>query len=263
MKKTAIDAQRGTIFMVAPENLTLVTDPNHPLYDPRVHDVAEDSMVCNVMVYGVLEPILVRKDGDKIEVVAGKHRVKAAIEANRRLTAEGKQPILVPTVIKKGSDADLYGILISENEIRKDDTPMAKSEKARKLQNMGYSVQQIAVTFGVSRQAVDSWLMLQDLAQPIQEAVEKEEISATAAAKLAKFSRQEQVERYEDLKKQEQPMTVSNVQQAAKSVDNVPAPRLKNRREIEQKLAAAVPSDDHTKGYRAALLWMLGREEEE
>ena len=58
-------------------------------------------------------------------------------------------------------------------------------------------------------------------------------------------------------------MTVSNVQQAAKSVDNVPAPRLKNRREIEQKLAAAVPSDDHTKGYRAALLWMLGREEEE
>jgi ParB family chromosome partitioning protein len=174
----ALDAQRSDVFMLEPEKLTLVTDPAHPLYDPRVHDEPDEALVRNIMVYGVLEPVLIRKNGERVEVIAGRGRVKAALEANRRLTAEGKQPIRVPAIVKRGQDADMFGVLISENECRREDSPLAKSEKALRLINMGKSTAEVAIAFGVKRQSVESWLALGDVAQPVREAVEAGEISA-------------------------------------------------------------------------------------
>ena len=227
-------------------------------------------MVCNIRVLGVGEPVIVRRNGDDIEVVDGRGRTRAALEANRRLTAEGKKPLLIPVITHQGSDADLFGVSISLNEIRRDDSPMAKSEKARRLQDMGYTPQQIAITFGVARQTVHNWLSLQDLDPTLQEAVEKEEMSATAAAAFSGFSREEQAKRLDDLKQQGQPMTVATARRAAKSADNVPAPRIKNRREVEQELQ---DTDDkgrgedgygeYWKGYRDALFWALGKIEDE
>ena len=160
---------------------------------------------------------------------------------------------------RKGSDADLYGVSISLNEIRREDDPMVKSSKATKLLNMGYTIPQIAITFGVSRPTIDNWLALQDVSAPIINAVEAGEISASAAAKLAKFDRNEQVKRFDNLKQQGQSMTVGTVTQAVKSSNNTPAPKLKTRREIEQELVNTAPTDEYTKGFRAALLWVLGQ----
>lgn len=84
-KKTAIDAPRENMFRVEPEKMVLVTDENHPLYDPRVHLPLRENLVLNIMAHGVKEPILIRKNGDTFEVVDGRQRVKHAIEANKRL----------------------------------------------------------------------------------------------------------------------------------------------------------------------------------
>lgn len=116
---SALNAQRSDAFALEPEKFTLITAPEHPLYDPRVHDEPDESLVRNVMTYGVIEPVIIRRNGEKVEVVAGRGRVKAALEANRRLTAEGKQPIRVPAILKRGQDADMFGVLISENECRR------------------------------------------------------------------------------------------------------------------------------------------------
>jgi ParB family chromosome partitioning protein len=129
MAKQALDAKRSDMFMIEPERLTLVYDKAHPLYDPRVENPPDESMIANIGVYGVQEPVLVRKNGDAIEVVAGRGRTKAALEANKRLKAEGKTPLLIPAIVKRGSDEDLFGILISENEIRREDSMIGKAKR--------------------------------------------------------------------------------------------------------------------------------------
>ncbi len=260
MAKQALNAKRSDMFRLLPEQLTLITDKYHPLYDPRVEEPLDEGLIANIAMYGVLEPIIVRKNGDKIEVVAGRQRVKATAEANRQLSAEGKQPIYIPAIVKGGEDKDLFGILISENELRRDDGMIQKGEKARRLHNMGYSVQEIATTFGVSRQAVDNWLNVQQLPEPIKEAVQSGEMSGTAALEIASLPREEQVERFETMKQQGVKPTVENVRSAAASPDAPRVPKMKSRREVEAELADRnPPMSDYNIGYCAALKWVLGR----
>jgi ParB family chromosome partitioning protein len=261
MSKSAIDAKRGNIFFLEPDRLTLVYDKHNPLYDPRVEDDPEERMIANIAMHGVLEPIIVRKNGTDLEVVACRGRTKSALEANRRLVAEGKQPLLVPVIIKGGSDADLFGVMISENEIRREDTMLIKGGKARKLLNMGHTVQHIAIVFGVTRKAVTDWLAVDDLPQEIKDAVDTGEMTATAALQIAAagHSREEQVKRYKDIKEQGAKPTVATMKSAAAAKDNKPAPKMKNRKEIEAKIYDCKSEyNDYLKGYNDALRWVLG-----
>jgi ParB family chromosome partitioning protein len=273
LRKTA--ESKRDLFMIKPEDLTLVYDKEHPLYDPRVEDDPPESMILNIMMNGVLQPINVRVNGDKIEVVAGRGRTKAALEANRRLVAEGKPPLLMPCINKSGTDADLFGVMVSENEIRREDTMIVKGMKARKLLNLGYSHQQIAVIFGASRQAVENWLAADELPQQIKDAVEAGEMSATVAVEMgAGQTKEQQVKQFEEIKEKGVKPTIHNVSKL---------PKVKRRKEIEAALSlilatpksASPPaflrvrdgydiesSEDYEQGYRDALRWVLGEDGE-
>ena len=65
MAKNSIDAYgasgKTNVLMFEPENLHLVTDKTHPLYDERIHLPISEAMVLNIMDQGVLEPIIVWK----------------------------------------------------------------------------------------------------------------------------------------------------------------------------------------------------------
>jgi hypothetical protein len=88
MAKNSIDvygASGKTNVLVRTENLHLVTDKTHPLYDERVHLPIDEGMVLNIMELGVLEPIIVWKDPETglTCVVVGRQRVKHTLEANK------------------------------------------------------------------------------------------------------------------------------------------------------------------------------------
>jgi len=196
-KSTGADG-RSDLLMFDPEKLIIVHDPTHPLYDER-HDMALDmNMVRNVMVHGILEPVIVRKNGEKkgepqIEVIAGRQRVRWALEANKLLVKEGKQPIRVPATIKRGEGADFMGIMISENEIRQQDSALVKANKVQRYLNMGRSEEDAGVMFGVAVTTIRDWLALLDCDASVQKAVEKGGLSATIAARqLSKLPREEQ-----------------------------------------------------------------------
>ena len=53
---------KTNVLTFEPENLHLVTDKAHPLYDERIHLPINEAMVLNIMDQGVLEPIIVWKD---------------------------------------------------------------------------------------------------------------------------------------------------------------------------------------------------------
>lgn len=194
-----IDGKRKEHYLMDPDKIQIVgldTDDGeeHPLYDQRVLLPVDQNLVLNIMVHGVIQPITVKKDGDIPQVVVGRQRVRAAREANKRLTKEGKVPLRVACILRPGTDQDSFGIMISENEVRRDDTPMVKAKKAQKYINMGADEAQVAAAFGVSKKAVQNWLRLLDCDSKVQKAVESGKIAASVAMKLAGLPRKEQVE---------------------------------------------------------------------
>lgn len=207
MAKNSIDAYgaagKTNLLLFDPASLTIVLDRAHALYDSRAHLEPSESMVRNVMHHGVLQPVVVTKDAEtgKTLVVAGRQRVKAAIEANRRLAEQGCEPVQVPGTIRRANDADLAGVMASENAIRKDESAISRAEKMRKLLDLGRSEEQIGVIFGIDPVTVRGCIALLDCTQAVRDAVDAGSIPAARALKLAKLPPEQQREKVAELVK--------------------------------------------------------------
>jgi hypothetical protein len=106
---------------------------------------------------------------------------------------------MVPTVVRRGTDGDMMGVMISENEIRRGDPPLVKARKVQKLLDYGFTEEQIANRFGVSIRSVQNWVTLLDCDNKVIKAVEANKISASAAIKLAALPREQQRETLVDM----------------------------------------------------------------
>lgn len=155
---------KTNVLMFEPEKLHLVTDKTHLLYDERINLPIDEGMVLNIKELGVLEPIIVWKDPEigLTCVVAGRQRVKHTLEANKLLLKEGKDPLLVPGVVKRGSANQMAKYMVSENEIRRPDTPLGRAKKMSDALDRGLDEDDIAVLFGCSVQTVRATLSLLD-----------------------------------------------------------------------------------------------------
>jgi ParB family chromosome partitioning protein len=203
-KRQALEGTRLNAFGMDPDDLVVIgydtkDGPEHPLYDERVRMSLEESMVLNIMVHGVLEPVLVRKNGDTAEVIAGRRRVLHAREANKRLKKEGSEEVRVPVMVKKGQDSVLMGVAISENEIRRDDNPSTKAEKLLRYLATGRSEREASIAFGVSIQTIKNWGRMHDLDNKVIKAIDAGDIPASAGYALATLSREEQKEELDKL----------------------------------------------------------------
>ncbi len=189
---------RKDLLLFEPSQLTLVTDKANALYDERVELEVDERLIKNIMVFGVLEPIIVRLNGEDkkgqpiVEVIDGRQRVKATIEANRRLAKQGSETHRVPAVTRRGDDASMAGIMVSANELRTPDDPISRARKMQTLIDMGKSPEEVGVYFGVSAHTVSNGLTLLDCAAPVQEAIAKGEVSQVVGRTLARLPRDEQ-----------------------------------------------------------------------
>lgn len=195
MAKTLFEAQRLNAFLFEPNQLTIVEDESHHLYDERVKLPLSESLVLSIMDKGVVEPIVVRKEGDLILVVDGRQRVRAAIEANKRLEKAGEEPVMIPGVPRKGTEDDAADVMVLANEIRADDSVMVKARKAARLAQRGRTPEQIAKLFGLQSPAtVENWLMLLEMHSTVQKHVESGSLRLTDAVReVGKLNKSEQV----------------------------------------------------------------------
>ena len=263
------DATRKDTFFLPPEALTIVTDPSHELFDERALEPVKESLVADIMARGQLQPITVRKNGVEYEVVAGRQRTKAAREANKRLEQEGKTPIRVRTIIERGDEADMFGVMVLENELRQDNTPLAKAKLAQRLLDMGKPEDWVAMTFGVHKQTLRTYLSLLDLCTPVKNAVERGELSATAASKMSKLHHDEQKQMLDTMRAQGGPITAARTEKVSKGDAPPPMKRFRTRKEVEENLSGRNPyhegerreNRDYADGYNAALRWLLCEDE--
>lgn len=148
--KVAFDGPRRNTFLLAPESPSIVIvgldtqdGDSHPLYDTRIHKPLREATVIDILLNGVIEPVIVTKgrkcapllSGEAVPaeaalVVDGRGRVMHAREANRRLLAAGSVPIRVPVLSPmRGSDSELLGRLVALNEHRQEDSALGKARK--------------------------------------------------------------------------------------------------------------------------------------
>jgi ParB-like chromosome segregation protein Spo0J len=163
------------------------------LYDPNVENEVDPSMVANIKVYGIAEPVIVTMIDDRAHVVDGRDRVRAGRIALEELIAEGKEEIRVPVVLRDGEDHELFGVMISSNEIRRSENIIARAKKVLRFLNMGRSREEAAIAFGVSEGLVRNWIKIARLAKPVQKLIENGDLSANAAISLCDLNSKEQV----------------------------------------------------------------------
>jgi hypothetical protein len=198
MSKQALEGRRLNGFWMRPEDLVIVgldtkhKKGEHPLWDERINLPLDENMVLNIMAEGVHEPVIVRKDGEQPLLVNGRQRVRHAREANKRLTAAGKEPVEIKTVVERGSDDRMFGIMISTNEVRREDALESKLSKLERYMAMGKSEEQAAIVFGVGVPTIKTWLAIVEAGPEVKSAIRDGALSATAAAKIAKAPREKQ-----------------------------------------------------------------------
>lgn len=208
--KDAYGASGNTsLLMFDPNVLTIVEDPKHPLFDERVNLPVSETLIANILHHGrILQSVSIRKNPEtgKVEVVAGRRRVRAAREINRRKKENkafaekwGKDPIRVPAVVERSRDSDLMDVMVSENEQREGDTPLVRAEKMRRLLDRGKTESEIQVLFGVSVATVKNTLALLEASSTVKKAVDSGKISVATAYKLAKLPAPEQKEKVAQL----------------------------------------------------------------
>lgn len=203
-RKTSIDAPRGTHFHLDPSELIIIgldtkDGPEHPLYDSRNALPLEEDRIANFAFYGVLKPVLVKKDGDRLLVIDGRQRVRYARAANKELKKRGEELLRVPVIVKKGDDAHLFGVSRAANLHAVDDL-ITTARNAQRFLDMGRDISEVATTFGVSASTVRNWIAMLDLAPAVQAQVVAGEIGTVAAVQLAQLPAAEQVATVEQVK---------------------------------------------------------------
>ena len=255
------------MFTIDPEKITVPT--SGPLYDERNDLPVDESMIASIIYRGQLQAILVRKNGPDLEVVAGRQRLKAILEINRRALERGdKVRMKIKAELVRGSDGELYSMMISENEIRRNDDPMVKAQKAKRHLIYGRSVKEIAVDFGVKVRAVEEWLSLTDVVPEVQKAIHAGDIAAGVGVALAELPRDRQAAKLEEMKaeaaKSGQKVSVHQARREVRArPDAPPRPKPRSGREMRSKLDSLCckPIAEMTlqeRHWSEALEWALG-----
>ena len=249
-------------LLIDPKKLKLVTDPKHPLYDERVELPIDDKMVRNIMHQGVIEPVLARKNPEtgELEVVAGRQRVKNAIEANRRLKERGGETIAVPVLVKRASEDAAIDIMVSENEIRSADAPLTRAAKMRRMIERGRSEADVAVVFGVTVQTVKNTVSILEASAPVRRALDAGRIGISDAYRLSKLEPAEQKAKLDELETvapKEPGRRRANGAKKPREVIEGAAPTMRTRAEVQRVIEQVRAWDG---GMVVALEWVLGGE---
>lgn len=190
---------RKDISVADPDLLVIVDTPGHPLYQPaRNQKPLDEAMIRSIMQDGVLSPIKVVRGPQvrgqwTLEVVYGRQRVRNAREANRRLVAEGRPPIMIEIVIIDASPEQLRRMMEVENTHRTDYTPYELATTASESLNRGVSEESVCYTsFKGDKASMRRHLALLRCHPDVQRALIEGTINFKAIDSLVKLSLEEQ-----------------------------------------------------------------------
>ncbi len=157
-------------------------------FQPRevFNEQALRELADSIRAHGVIQPIIVRKIGDKYEIIAGERRYKASAMAG--LTK-------IPAIIRNLDDKETSKVALLENLQRKDLTPIEEARTYQKILELDSMTQEeLGRTMGKSQAAIANKMRLLSLPDEVQEALLHDQISERHARSLLNLdSREDQI----------------------------------------------------------------------
>jgi ParB family chromosome partitioning protein len=137
----------------------------------------------SIKKYGVLQPLLVQKKGDRYEIIAGERRWRAAKEAGLKE---------VPVVIKEYTRQQTMEIALIENVQREDLNPIEEAQAYQQLiQEFELTQEEIAERVSRSRTAITNCMRLLKLDKRVQDMLIQGQISSGHARALLSLENSE------------------------------------------------------------------------
>jgi ParB family chromosome partitioning protein len=149
--------EADTLLEVAVDEIE--PNPNQPR--KIFNSNALDELSASIKASGVIQPIIVRKQGSGYQLVAGERRWRAARQAGLPR---------VPAIVREVTDAESLELALVENLLREDLNPMEEAEAYDKLlARFGWTQEELSQRVGKERSSIANALRLLRLPPPIQD----------------------------------------------------------------------------------------------
>jgi ParB family chromosome partitioning protein len=192
----------------------------------------------SIRTHGVIQPILVVKDGDRYKIIAGERRWRAAKLAGLKE---------IPALIRDYDEIKLFEVSLIENLQREDLNPIEEALGYKSLMDrFGMTQEKISERVGKSRSAIANALRLLTLPREVIEMV-KDGVISTGHAKvlLSLTSKELQIQGAKYVA--EKGLSVRETEKYVKSVQNVKKEKKEENSDLkfyiqslEDKVSAAI-----------------------
>lgn len=169
------EAQTETGATAAAENTVSIEQIHPNPNQPRTHfnETQLQELSESIRLNGILQPLLVRKDKDGYEIIAGERRYQAAKIAG--LTE-------LPVIVKNVDDQQVLELALIENLQRSDLNPIEEAKGYRQLiKASGMTQEALSKAVSKSRSAITNSLRLLDLPEVIQDMLFEGKLTASHA----------------------------------------------------------------------------------
>ena len=151
--------QENSNFEIAVERIT----PS-PLQPRRAFDETKiEELASSIRNQGIIQPLVVRPNGEQFELIAGERRWRAAMKAGLSR---------VPVVVRNATDHEVLQLALVENLQREDLNSIEEANGYRRLQEeFHWSQEEMAAKVGKSRPAIANAMRLLTLPAVVQQEV--------------------------------------------------------------------------------------------
>ena len=154
------------------------TQPRQVFNEDRLDELAQ-----SIKTNGIIQPIIVRRNGERYQIVAGERRWRAAQKAGLHK---------VPAVIKDIPEANILELSLIENIQREELNPIEEANAYKRLiERLNVTQEDLAHRLGKDRSSIANLLRLLKLPEEIQAMVEDGQLSMGHARALLSIETEE------------------------------------------------------------------------
>jgi ParB family chromosome partitioning protein len=155
------DVIRGDKFVIEIDVNQIVPNPHQPRHN--FDDIKLEELANSIKVHGIIQPLVVSKNGSQYELIAGERRFQASKIAGLKK---------VPVIVREAGEKEKLELAIVENIQRHDLNAIEEGKAYQKLIDLyQFSQEEVSVKMGKSRSVVANKIRLLQLPVEIQKAL--------------------------------------------------------------------------------------------
>ena len=180
--ESAPPVETGSVLIDVPLD-AIDRNPFQPRRD--FDDATLSELADSIRQHGVLQPLIVRAQGERFQLIAGERRWLAARQAGLKQ---------VPCRVLVLEDRQVCEVAIEENLKRKDLNVLEKAQAFQEyIQRFESSIEELAGRLSLNRSTVSNYLRLLELCEPVKQALSAERISSGHARAILSLAEADQI----------------------------------------------------------------------